>query len=168
MASPNWAALLTRSFPNLASAGFAVVAQPSEQYNCIAYAAGDTGRWWEPDGVNYWPPWATLTNRIESLKEAFTGLGYEQCDDSGAAAGYQKVALYEAQGRMQHAAIQMPNGRWRSKMGRGPVIEHRNPDSLSGGMYGQATIIMRRAVADALGYNQYADQIVEPDESEAE
>ena len=93
------------------------------------------------------PPWATLTNRIESLKEAFTGLGYEQCHDRGATAGYQKVALYEAQGRMQHAAIQMPNGRWRSKMGRGPVIEHRNPNSLSGGRYGQATIIMRRAVA---------------------
>ena len=52
MASPNWAALLTRAFPNLAGAGFAVVAQPSEQYNCIAYAAGDTGRWWEPGGTN--------------------------------------------------------------------------------------------------------------------
>ena len=67
---------------------------------------------------------------------------------------------------------------------RGPVIEHRNPNSLSGGMYGQATIIMRRAVADAmgwdageladlrrqephgrgLGYNQYADEA----EAEAE
>ena len=48
------------------------------------------------------------------------------------------------------------------------MIEHRNPDSLSGGMYGQATIIMRRAVADALGYDQYADEIVEADEPEAE
>ena len=36
---------------------------------------------------------------------------------------------------------------------QGPVIEHRNPDSLSGGLYGQATIIMRRAVAAALDWD---------------
>ena len=65
---PNWPALLAASFPNLARAGFEIVAQPSEQYNCIAYAVGDTGRWWWPDGVSYWPAWAMRTESIASLK----------------------------------------------------------------------------------------------------
>ena len=146
MVSPSWTDLLTTAFPNLANEGFEIVDEPSPRYNCIAYAAGDTGRWWWPDGINHWPPWATLTNRIESLQEALAGQGYEQCDDGTAEVGYQKVALYEARGEMQHAAAQMPNGRWRSKMGRGPVIEHLSPDSLSEGPYGNPTVFMRKAI----------------------
>lgn len=146
MALRSWTNLLTREFPNLASEEFEIIDQPSEWYNCIAYAAGDTGRWWWPDGINYWPLWANQTNSIESLKEVFAGRGYEQCDDSAAEAGYQKIALYEAQAEMTHVALQMPNGRWRSKLGRGPVIEHHSPESLSGVNYGNPTAFMRRAL----------------------
>ena len=148
MDTSRWAQLLVSAFPNLSGEGSEIVEQPSEQYNCIAYAAGDTSKWWWPDGINYWPPWATVTNRIESLKEAFAGLGYEQSQDSGAEDGCQKVALYELNGEMKHAAAQMPNGRWRSKTGQGPVIEHDSPESLSGGMYGDATVYMRRVVIE--------------------
>lgn len=56
---------------------------------------------------------------MESLKEVFAGLDYEQCGDSGLEAGYEKVALYEMHGGFKHAALQTPDGRWRSKMGRG-------------------------------------------------
>lgn len=149
MVSSDWAALFSAAFPHLAHAGFEIVGQPSERYNCIAYAAGDTSQWWEPDGLNYWPAWATRNESIASLMEVFAGQGYEVCDAGGGAAGeqagYEKVALYEWNGKMQHAALQMPDGRWRSKMGRGPVIEHHSPDALSDGIYGRATIIMRRA-----------------------
>ena len=147
MGSPNWIYSLLGAFPNLSSVE--IVEEPSERYNCIAYAGGDAGKWWWPDGVNYWPPWATLDNRMESLMEVFAGLEYEQCDDSDAEAGYQKVALYEVRGAMKHAAVQMPNGRWRSKTGKGPVIEHLSPESLSGGMYGNPTVFMRRAIGVA-------------------
>ena len=85
---------------------------------------------------------------MESLKEAFAGLGYEPCDDGAAEEGYQKVALYEHQDRFEHAAPQMPNGRWRSKMGEGPLIEHSSPESLAGGIYGYPTVFMRRAEKD--------------------
>ena len=78
--------------------------------------------------------------------EVFVGLGYEQCDDSDAEGGYQKIALYEAQGDWMHAAVQMPSGRWRSKMGMGPLIEHDNPESLAGENYGVPTVFMRRGL----------------------
>ena len=145
MDTPRWAQMLIEAFPNLSEEDFEIVEQSSERYNCIAYAAGDVTESWWPNANSYWPPWATDDNRIDSLKEVFAGLDYEQCDDSKAEDGYEKVALYEIQGRFEHAAAQMSNGRWRSKMGQGPVIEHLSPESLSGGMYGNPTIYMRRA-----------------------
>ena len=146
MAASNWTDLLTRAFPNLANEGLDIVDEPSPWYNCIAYATGDTSKWWWPDGINYSPPWATPTTNMESLLEAFAGQGYERCDDNNVEANHHKVALYEEQGQMRHAAAQMPNGRWRSKMGRGPVIEHTSPDSLSEGPYGNPTVFMRKAI----------------------
>ena len=141
----NCARLLIESFPNLSSEDFEFVGACTEQYNCIAYAAGDTTKWWSPSWPYYWPPWATRDNRMESLMEAFAGLGYEQCDDSNVEDGYQKVVLYGFQGSFEHAAVQMPNGRWHSKMGQGPQIEHHSPESLSGGPYGDAMIYVRRS-----------------------
>ena len=71
---------------------------------------------------------------------------FVQCQDSSLEKEYEKVALYEKQDEWMHAALQTPNGRWRSKMGQGPVIEHLSPESLSGGMYGNPTVYMRRAL----------------------
>ena len=141
-----WEKLLREEFPNLDSEGFEIVEPPSRLYNCIAYAADDVANWWEPTRGRYWPLHATFSKSIESLREVFVGLGFEQCEDSDAEDGYRKMALYEAQGIGNHAAVQMSSGRWRSKMGQGPVIEHLNPESLYGGMYGEVTTFMRRAV----------------------
>ena len=85
---------------------------------------------------------------MESLKEPFAGLGYEECDGNDAEGSHQRVVLYEVQDEMKHAAVQTPDGRWRSKMGQGPVIEHDTPESLSHGIYGRPTTFMRRAAED--------------------
>ena len=148
MDTARWVQLLITTFPGLSKEDFDIVDQPSTRYNCIAYAAGDTSKRWDPDENYYWPPWATPDDRIESLIEVFDGLGFQQCDDGHLEDRYQKVALYEVQGEAKHAAAQMPSGRWRSKMGHGPVIEHRSPESLSAGIYGEPTIFMRRATDD--------------------
>ena len=144
MATSSWAQLLSVAFPKLASEGFEIVGEPTTEYNCIAYAAGDTGDWWWPDEDSYWPPWATPDDSTESLQEAFAGIGYELCDDSHFEEAYLKVALYADDGKFQHAAAQTPDGAWRSKMGRGPLIEHRSAESLSGGPYGEVYCFMRR------------------------
>ena len=144
MDTPRLAQALIAAFPNLSGEDFEIVGEPSERYNCIAYAAGDVGKPWDPNGNRYWPPWATRTDNIASLMEAFAGLGYEPCDDAHSEDGYRKVALYAMQGQAKHAAVQMPDGRWRSKVGLGPVIEHGSPESLAGGMYGDVRCLMRR------------------------
>ena len=149
MATRRWMTWLNVSFPNLRNEGFVMVEPPSSVYNCIAYAAGDTSQWWAHLPNRYWPSHATRSNGIASLREVFAGMGFEQCDDSRVEGGYQKVALYEEHGIWAHAAVQLPNGAWRSKMGRGPVIEHRSPESLAGGDYGDPTVFMRRPQAPA-------------------
>ena len=148
MDTRSWKRGLAKAFPRLSGESFEIVAQPSIQYNCIAYAAGDTDKWWDHTEDNYWPVSATRSDRIESLKEVFGRLGFEQCQDGRIENGFQKVSLYERQGAWTHAALQMPDGSWRSKMGRGPVIEHLSPESLSGGEYGEATVYMRRSAKE--------------------
>ncbi len=147
MDAPRWAQLLITAFPNLSGEDFEIVERASEGYNCIAYAAGDASKWWDHNNNHYWPAHVTRSSSIESLKGVFVGLGFEQCRDSSVEDGYLKVALYEEQGVWKHAALQTPGGRWRSKMGKGPVIEHRSPESLSGGQYGNVAFHMRRVVS---------------------
>ena len=88
MVTPRWADLLIVAFPKLVSEGLEIVEQPSEQYNCIVYAAGDTSKWWDHNANHYCPTHATQSSSIESLKEIFAGLDFEQCQDSSTEDGY--------------------------------------------------------------------------------
>lgn len=137
-------------FPALVAAGYEVTSEPDPEYNCIAYAAGETDRWWahldEPG--YYWPEYASRTPHIRSLVEVFAGLGYELCAEAGYEAGYQKVALYAKDGEWKHAATQLPNGDWSSKLGPDEDIRHRTPESLAGDDYGQVHCLMRRKESD--------------------
>ena len=144
MDTSRWAQALTEAFPNLANENFEVVGGPSDRYNCVAYAANKKDQPWDYNHRGHWPPWANRNDRIESLKQVFLGLECEECRDSELEDGYQKVALFEVQGQAKHAALQMPNGRWRSKIGDGPLIEHDTPESLAGELYGNPTVFLRR------------------------
>ena len=138
--------LIATQFPALAADGYEIVGEPSGEYNCIAYAAGDTDRWWsyEEPGYWYWPEHASRTPSISSLVAVFAGLDYEPCVDAGVEDGYTKVALYQSNGQWTHAARQMPSGYWRSKLGDGALVEHYTLQSLVGTMYGVVHCIMRR------------------------
>lgn len=144
MATPSDKARLARLFPNPANENFEIICPVSTGYNCIAYAAGDTGQRWDLPLDYYWPPGVARSPSIETLTAVFSALGYEICSAPSLEPGYQKVALYVEDGEWTHAALQMPNGRWRSKMGDLELIEHRTPASLNGGLYGNAKVYMRR------------------------
>lgn len=140
---PTW---IDRQLPRLASEGYSVTSEPDDCYNCIAYAAGENHRWWTyitGEGY-YWPEHASRTPAIASLVEVFAGLGYEICPDVGAEDGYEKVALYRIGDRWSHAARQLPNGMWSSKLGPDEDISHATPESLAGASYGTVHCIMRR------------------------
>lgn len=140
---PTW---IDRQLPRLVSEGYAVTSEPDNCYNCIAYAAGENHRWWTYiEGEEYyWPAHASRTSAIASLVEVFAGLGYEICPDASVEDGCEKVALYRIGNRWSHAARQLPNGMWSSKLGPDEDISHATPESLAGASYGVVHCIMRR------------------------
>ena len=75
MGTSRWAPALIAAFPNLSDEDFEIVSPPSDSYNCIAYVANDTSQRWDPNAGDYWPPWASRNDRIDSLKQVFAGMG---------------------------------------------------------------------------------------------
>ncbi len=138
---------IDEQLPNLAAEGYQVTSEPNDDYNCIGYAAGETDRWWShKTGADYyWPDHASRTRFIQSLIEAFAGLGYELCEDAGNESGFSKIALYaDQEGDWTHAAVQLPGGGWSSKLGREEDISHPTPESLNSKSYGAVHCFMRR------------------------
>jgi hypothetical protein len=128
--------------------------ETSEQdptYNCIGYAA-EYGRrryrhWWPSPGPPYtqWPPSVPATRDLSSFEAAFATLGYERCDSDALEPGRQKIAIFvNSLQWVTHAAIQLENGMWSSKMGtRAEDISHplRQIEGLE---YGTVARIMSR------------------------
>ena len=88
----------------------------------------------------------TKVPRMETLaafQAAFTLLGYENCADGQSEVGFEKVAFYLRNGKPTHAARQLPDGMWTSKLGPDIDINH-TLRGLEGPAYGQVVGFMRR------------------------
>jgi len=131
------------AFPGLGLGAYNVTSDPSEDYNCIAWAAGDQSRWWSHAAGYYWPN-ANRTPLVESLVDVFTGLGYEVCEGAILEVGFERIALYALGPLWKHAARQLPTGLWTSKLGMDEDIQHTTPETLCGDRYGTLHCIMRR------------------------
>jgi hypothetical protein len=136
-------------FPELRGKDWRVTSSATRRYNCIAWAAGDTSRWWWPgdpaDG--YWPAGIERTETLSAFKAAFSLLGYEPCETWEAEPGYEKVAIFaDLAGIPTHAARQLTSGRWTSKLGNWEDIEH-NLQDICGDDYGAVDRVMRRPLS---------------------
>lgn len=138
-------AILASAFPNLALTGFAVTSPETPIYNCIAWAADDNSKWWwpDPDGFAYWPPLVNRQETVEAFVAAYGFLGYRVCEDGRFEAGWDKIAIYTLNGSPKHAAKQLDQERWTSKLGEWHDISHAI-DGLDGPDYGQPTVFMKR------------------------
>ena len=133
---------LVAIFPNLATTPYAVTSPPTDTYNCIAWAAGDDEKFWWPG--RFWPKdIPAAVTRLAFIK-AFTELGYEVCANPDLEEGFEKICLYEKLGKPTHAARQLLDGRWTSKLGRSHDISHLL-EGLKGKLYGKPAVFMKRA-----------------------
>jgi hypothetical protein len=137
------------AFPRLTPHNHRVSSPADSEYNCIAWSAGDVEHWWQP-GV-YWPlPVQPNNFGLEILERMFRALGYEPCGlDARLEADREKVALFGSAGFYTHAARQLPNGKWTSKLGKAEDIEHDSPNDVGGGLYGEVVQIMKRSVRES-------------------
>jgi hypothetical protein len=116
----------------------------TRQYNCIAWAAGDTANWWWPLSPQaYWPPWAPNEETIPAFIQAFQGLGYTQCANHLLEPAVEKIAIYADNNTPTHASRQLVTGRWSSKLGEGYDFSH-TIGCMDGPLYGTAVVYIRR------------------------
>lgn len=114
-------------FPNLHTSSFEYTSKKTSIYNCFAYIAGYTDCWWLPDplGLYYWPPSAPREQTVDAYIKAYESLEYILCDSHHYEEGYDKIAFYLNNKNIPiHAAIQLPSGRWSSKVGKEEDIAH--------------------------------------------
>ena len=130
-------------FPKLANEGYSVESPPDARYNCIAWAAGEVSRWWWPHPNGYWPPTIPEELSVTAFTLLFEQLGYRVCPEADLEEGYEKIALYALRGGATHAARQLTNGRWTSKVGQNIDIEHTLA-GLKGPYYGEVVRILKR------------------------
>ena len=136
-------------FPKLKTNPYKVTSSETKRYNCIAWAAGDCTRWWQPSNnpKYYWPSKAPKELTLESFQAAFETLGYERCEKEEAEPEIEKVAIFvDDDGLPSHAARQLQSGNWTSKLGSWEDIEHQYLEDLTGtgSLYGNVGIIMCR------------------------
>lgn len=120
-------------------------------YNCVAFAAGDTERFWSPLAVSgyWWPADALMEDTIGGVMSALACVGYVECEDPAFEDGYEKVAVFAKDERPTHAARQDPDEQlWLSKLGKEYDIAHTNLAEVGGTEYGEPVRYMRRERAD--------------------
>ena len=136
-------------FPRLRVGDYQITSPESEAYNCIAWAAGQSDLWWEPDPFDlyFWPPEAPRNLTLGAYVKAFGVLGYVPSQNSDLEPGFEKVAIYtDLMGKPTHAARQLPSGNWTSKLGELEDIEHETLDCLSGSSYGSVALLLKRPI----------------------
>ena len=132
---------LIAAFPGLGGdTDFKITSPQNTNYNCIAWAYHFQDRWMWPggtgtktiDGFKFWPDGIDDTEDVSAFIEAFKQKGYEQCETGDFETGYRKIALYVKKGTTQctHAARQLNNGKWTSKLGRENDIQHGSPYAI--------------------------------------
>lgn len=127
------------------------------EYNCIAFAANEDFRWWWPipQDSYYWPENVPREENLEAFVKAFETLGYLVCDNDNLERGFEKVAIYvDDLGKPKHAARQLRNGKWISKLGNYIDVEHELDClreyllNVGGTDYGTVAVVLKRELIE--------------------
>jgi hypothetical protein len=136
---------LVLAFPQLAYERFRETSSATAEYNCIAWSASRTDAWWEPSPDGYWPVGAPSAYTVDAYMQAYSTIGYEVTGSGDFEVRCERIVLFaEASGKPTHAARQLENGKWSSKLGQDVDIEHATPLGVSGQLYGLPVVFMRR------------------------
>jgi hypothetical protein len=136
-------------FANLLAGTFEITSPATVDYNCIAWAVYDTNRWWWPDPDDgFWPSTVPMERTLDAFVKAYETKDFVRCnvDDEGSLEdGFEKIAIYSNSEGPTHAARQLADGTWTSKLGSAEDIMHRELEGVGGPRgYGQVVCFMKR------------------------
>lgn len=135
---------LRRLFPRLFGNEYRITSKKSRRYNCLAWAIGATDVWWDAGWGGVWPDGVPDDGSVLAAIRFFEHFGYTLAANAELENGVLKIAIYgDAQG-YTHAARQLANGRWSSKLGKLQDIEHDKLENLFGSRYGAVVHIMEK------------------------
>jgi len=129
-------------FPKLSALNHSITSPADARYNCAAWAANDTSRWW--DHFQYWPTGIPRADGVTEAQAVFASIGFAPCSDGRIESGIEKIAIYEKDGRWKHIARQLSDGQWTSKLGKAQDICHRTVSALFSDAYGYSVVFMKR------------------------
>lgn len=143
-----------QDLPNLDPNNHVVTSPFSRRYNCIGWAAGSTAQWWWPVGRYYWPLNVPREETMEAFIRAYGTIGYIECEDASLEPSFEKIAIYAVQetgGTLTptHAAKQLPDGNWTSKLGPCEDIEHATLENVNCKTYGEPVAYLKRPLLRA-------------------
>jgi len=127
-------------FPNLTRENYSVTSSPTPTYNCIAHAAGQDDGWWWPDELApyaHWPEGLDKAETLEAFVLAYGTKGYciSPTQERSLEEGFEKIAIFvDIEGVPTHAARQLADGSWTSKLGESEDIQHRTLEAMEGAM----------------------------------
>jgi hypothetical protein len=81
---------------------------------------------------------------VEALIQIFQGLKYAICDKGQLEIGFEKIVIFPDSEAYAHAARQLEDGRWASKIGGWEDIEHNACDGLEDEEYGKIVHFIKR------------------------
>lgn len=84
---------------------------------------------------------------MKAFVEAYETIGYQRCEDGVCESQFEKIAIFaDAAGVPTHAARQLQDGTWTSKLGPWEDIAHQSVDGVAGAEYGAPVVFLRRPV----------------------
>ncbi|EMO41242.1 DUF7689 domain-containing protein [Leptospira noguchii] len=146
-------------FPKLKNFKYKETSKATISYNCFAWAAGIDNVNWDPDShasnrksllytlsnlPSYWPADAPAKQDVESFLAAYHLIGFTEEADESLEAGFYKIAIYASDGIPTHAARQLSDGTWTSKLGRSIDIMHEKLEALESIRYGSVAKILKK------------------------
>ena len=140
--------MLERTFPKLAGSNYRISSPENINNNCLAWALGDTNRWWEKGRGSYWPDNQIPDDTVEGWRGLFEMSGYIAVEGKEYEPGFERVAIYAKGDEPTHAARQLSSGQWTSKLGESNDIEHETLELLEGEEYGAVVQILKRSRED--------------------
>jgi hypothetical protein len=131
-------------FPNSFIEPLTITSPETPQYNCVAWALGDTEHWWEADEDYLWLDTSEFDNSLSTMQSFFHYFGFKPIDKPNFKNKIEKIALFSDDGiYCTHVAKQLSTKIWTSKLGVSHDVTHTLA-ALEEGIYGNVVMILQK------------------------